>query len=560
MPPPSGTVECHRGRFRAGVALAPKERTWITLPTCTTEDAAVARKDLLAGLAAKLRHAGISKELALQVLERAGARDGDALKAVLEAAAALCNGEARKRRGAGETFKRVGERWTSGELARDYPDHVKVKSSAGRDRQRLERYVYPIVLDLPVASFTLDHAEAIMRALPTSRVRTPATRRHVAQLLHRLLSLAVFPLRLITTNPLPRGFLPKVGAGKAKGWLYPDEDRHLLGVEPAKVPLPWRIFYGFLHREGPRSGEAGALDLTDADLRRGVLTLDKNKTNDPRAWALDKAVVRALQAWIAHREQAHGGPLPPSAPLFVDEEGQRIADGGAERFRDHLKAAGIDRPELFERSDARLHIRLHDTRATFVTLALANGKSETWVADRTGHRSSTMINKYRRAARTAAELGLGELVPLDQAIPELRPVRAEGPAGPESPPESPEEADDAKTSVPVQGFEPRLGDSKGRAAVAKRRDPKESSGNPGGAGDGSGAEARTGDARKAAGDAEPPSPGGPRAVLLGHLAEGLKKAIEVGDLTAARVAHGAIGQLLGTEEGAVIDLAQRRRA
>ena len=31
-----------------------------------------------------------------------------------------------------------------------------------------------------------------------------------------------------------------------------------------------------------------------------------------------------------------------------------------------------------------------------------------------------MINKYRRAARTASELGLGELAPLDEAIPELR--------------------------------------------------------------------------------------------------------------------------------------------
>jgi hypothetical protein len=30
-----------------------------------------------------------------------------------------------------------------------------------------------------------------------------------------------------------------------------------------------------------------------------------------------------------------------------------------------------------------------------------------------------MINRYRRVARTAAELGLGRRLPLDQAIPEL---------------------------------------------------------------------------------------------------------------------------------------------
>ena len=35
-----------------------------------------------------------------------------------------------------------------------------------------------------------------------------------------------------------------------------------------------------------------------------------------------------------------------------------------------------------------------------------------------------MINRYRRAARHWAEVGLGTLVPLDAAIPELRPAPA----------------------------------------------------------------------------------------------------------------------------------------
>ena len=80
----------------------------------------------------------------------------------------------------------------------------------------------------------------------------------------------------------------------------------------------------------------------------------------------------------------------------------------------------MDRTALFEKSDTRLPIRAHDLRGTFVTVALANGKTEAWVADRTGHRSSQMINTYRRTARTYAELGLGELEPMVEAIPELR--------------------------------------------------------------------------------------------------------------------------------------------
>jgi len=92
----------------------------------------------------------------------------------------------------------------------------------------------------------------------------------------------------------------------------------------------------------------------------------------------------------------------------------------AEVLREILKAAEVTREALFESSDKRHPVRAHDLRATFITVSLANGRSETWVADRTGHRSSQMINRYRRAARTLAELGLGQLTPLDQAIPELR--------------------------------------------------------------------------------------------------------------------------------------------
>jgi integrase len=88
-------------------------------------------------------------------------------------------------------------------------------------------------------------------------------------------------------------------------------------------------------------------------------------------------------------------------------------------LRQHLTLAGIERPELFESSKTRVPIRVHDFRATFVTVNLAHGKSETWIADRTGHRSSQMINTYRRQARTWTELGVPTLAAMDAAIPEL---------------------------------------------------------------------------------------------------------------------------------------------
>ncbi|AUX48487.1 uncharacterized protein SOCE26_100250 [Sorangium cellulosum] len=59
-----------------------------------------------------------------------------------------------------------------------------------------------------------------------------------------------------------------------------------------------------------------------------------------------------------------------------------------------------------------MNIRLHDTRATFITIKLANGRTETWISDRTGHRSSNQLHNYKRAARKVAELGLGDFAPL----------------------------------------------------------------------------------------------------------------------------------------------------
>jgi integrase len=298
------------------------------------------------------------------------------------------------------TFEAVGKQWTDGEIARTHPDHVKTKRSASKDAERLA-VLNKTIGRVPVKGFTLADAKRAMAALPAGL--SSATRRQYAQIIGRLMALAVYPLELIPVSPLPRGFLPKVTRSKATAWLYPAEDAQLLACEA--VPILRRVFYGFLAREGMRSSEALGLSWDDLDLKRGVVRLDENKTDDPRAWALSPGVVEALE----RVRETTAGELVFSIP---NTGTGRVA----EAFRADLERAGIDRPELFERSKSRQPIRVHDLRATFVTLSLAAGRSETWVADRTGHRSSVMINGYRRAARTAAELGLGELAPLDQAV------------------------------------------------------------------------------------------------------------------------------------------------
>jgi integrase len=182
------------------------------------------------------------------------------------------------------------------------------------------------------------------------------------------------------------------------------------------VPFVERLLYGFLAREGLRSDEAQSLTWAHVDLKRGSIRVDVNKTDDPRTWALDPGVVRALQRWKDQQPE-----IEDTARIFRDLE---KAYHLAETLRAHLELAGVTRSELFEKSSVRRPIRIHDLRATFITVLLANGKTEAWIADRTGHTTSAMINRYRRAARTHSELGQGALAPLDLALglPQQRPM------------------------------------------------------------------------------------------------------------------------------------------
>jgi integrase len=313
----------------------------------------------------------------------------------------------------GETFKSLAEKWTGGELARDWPDYVKLKSSADDDVNRFDR-LFKTIGSVPIASFALADAERAMAALDPDLAS--GTRRQYAQLISKVLKLAVYPCKLIDRTPLPVGFLPKVTSKKATAFLYPSEDAQLLAC--SKVPLARRVLYGFLAREGLRLGEALGLRWRDLDLTRGVVTLDENKTDDPRAWVMAEGVKEALTAYKRVNASA-------DALVFPLEERR-----AAQVFRADLGEAKVTRPELFKDTATRKQIRVHDLRSTFVTLSLANDKTETWVADRTGHKSSTMINKYRRQARQATELKLGQLARLDQAIPEFAPKPPKGSPGP----------------------------------------------------------------------------------------------------------------------------------
>ncbi|MBK8942029.1 MAG: tyrosine-type recombinase/integrase [Polyangiaceae bacterium] len=415
----TGNVFLSRGRWYARLPLGGGKRHCSPMPWAEHEEQARARVGIMAELAVKVRSTGDAAtiETLPSILERAAkSTDPAELDRLRELVSRIVGGKvvASKSSAApiGETFGDVAKAWTSGELAKKYPDHVKAKKDDATDGYRLDKHVLPIVGAVPLRSFTLAHAERVLEQLPSEL--SPASRRHVAQLVQRVLGLAVYPSSSATRLPSSR-LAPKKGTEKAKAALYPADEARL--VSSPDVLLCERVLFGFLAREGMRTSEAAGLTWGNLDLDVGRVRLDENKTDDPRAWALSPDVARVLRWWRDQREAESPAFVEPGAPVFVQANGDKVnVDRLAERLRLALGAAGVKRPELFEATSARLRLRAHDLRGTFVTVSLATGRSETWVMDRTGHTTSAMLARYRRLARTFEELDLGPLQPFDRLL------------------------------------------------------------------------------------------------------------------------------------------------
>lgn len=343
----------------------------------------------LQAMAARLANAGRHADALEMLTEAAGLHSGAEFRQLERAVSELTPLDVVPSSGP-RTYGEVLRLWIEGELHHRYPDDVKALKP-----KTLKSYVYMAAAveqcmgHLALADVTEEHAEAAKAKV--TRGLGQGSRRQYALLIRRVMSLAEHPLRLIERNPIRPKFVPPQGQSSVFGWLYPSEDEQLMRCP--SIPVDDRLMYGTLDREGFRVSEAARLTWGDIDLERGVITLDENKTEQPRAWKLGDDVVAALRAY---RGDAEASDLV--FPMFV-------VNGAAERFRGHLWEAGVRRQQIHATTAKRRPIRIHDLRATFITMAFAVGKTEAWVMARTGHKTSQMLQRYHRRAQTVSELG-----------------------------------------------------------------------------------------------------------------------------------------------------------
>jgi hypothetical protein len=406
---------------------------WVTFGT-KDEDVFKARRARLQAISGALTAKGLTDAALVIIRKAASAESNEAFEACCERAGNIvghATGRERKRRW--HTFEEFARAYYTGEIAREFPAHHKVKKTIKDDKGKLE-FLSRIVGDVPLEQFTLEHAMLCMKKLPPTTKRD-TTRNHYWQVMHRLLELAAFPAGLILANPLLREHRPEMTDDPVHyPFLYPHDDYRILNYRGDATSEGIRLddicvqaLFGAGCREAGRIGEfLRGLTWPGIDRVNGKINVGRRKNGRVGKWPAQPGTIETL---LALREVVPGlGSLPGPFHGLPDD------DKWSERLRKLCEVAGA-REELYRPPGAgQAAIRAHDTRATFVTLSKAYDMPESWIMRRTGHEHSTMLAIYDHAKEDWIEQGLGMLVRLDVAIgrerlglPALEPSDGPGP-------------------------------------------------------------------------------------------------------------------------------------
>jgi len=244
-------------------------------------------------------------------------------------------------------------------------DYLSLRRAMGFKLDRAEKLLGQFVGYLEqrhAGTVTIEHA----LAWATSPADAAACWRAI-----RLSVVRGFAAHLRTTNPAtevpPPGLIP-YGQDRATPYLYSDADIHAMVMAAASLPhrlsaATYPALISLLAATGMRIGEAIALDTSDLDDSRGVLTVRDGKLGKSRLLPLHPTSVAGLRQYLDQRD--HLRPVPASDALFISVIGTRLFHSSVHRTFQHL----IRRAGISARS-ARCRPRIHDLRHSFAVASL----------------------------------------------------------------------------------------------------------------------------------------------------------------------------------------------
>ncbi len=289
--------------------------------------------------------------------------------------------------------------------------------------RNIEQHIIPAIGDIPLNKLTTRDLQKLYNDLQSNgRLRTVqkkkkpglsnSTVRGIHMMLHNALDRAVKE-KLILNNPTENCIIPKIEKQEMK-ILHPDHISAYLNAAEQRGALP--MFYLELV-SGLRKGELVALQWSDLDEANctisvskqaswdtdGTLILSRPKTgNSIREVSIPQDAVDLLIAEHGkHPENPYMFPSPVTGEMYYP-------DSVVNLHKKILKDAGLP------------HIRFHDLRHTFATLALQNGVDVKTVSSMLGHYDAgftlrtythaTEVQKRQSFAQTMGSVSMAQVM------------------------------------------------------------------------------------------------------------------------------------------------------
>ena len=280
-------------------------------------------------------------------------------------------------------------------------------TTVAAERRSIELHVIPRIGDIKLNRLTSREIQKLYKdLLENGRLRevqkeknpglSNSTVRGIHMMLHNALDRAVKE-RLILRNPTEDCIIPKLEKKEMK-ILHPEDIKAYLTAAERRGVLP--MFYLELV-SGVRKGELVALLWDDLDMERRTISVSKQALSRPggeivvnrpktensiRAVSIPQEAVDLLvEEHKKHPDNPYMFPSPKTGGMYYP-------DSVVNLHKKLLQDAGLE------------HIRFHDLRHTFATMALQNGVDVKTVSSMLGHYDAGFtLRTYTHATRQMQE-------------------------------------------------------------------------------------------------------------------------------------------------------------
>jgi integrase len=257
-------------------------------------------------------------------------------------------------------------------------------------RRVVDSHLVPALGRLRMQHLTPPHIKAAYRALQDDKGLSPTT----VQLVHQVLSKALSDAAsdgLLAANPAAHVKAPARNTPEMRTWSRQQASRFLRHVDGERLAAMWRLFL----TAGMRRGEVAALRWQDVDFDRASLSVRQTGNMIGRVWTVGTPKGRKDASAKSRRLSLDAGTVEALRRHRTQQLQERMAWGDA--WHDHglvfvredgrpLNPSTIGQQLTVRARQAELpHIRVHDLRHTYATLALEAGVHPKVVSERLGH-------------------------------------------------------------------------------------------------------------------------------------------------------------------------------